>query len=287
MATTLTTAWSWAGIAVGMWTAGWFADRSGRFLTGSAVDILWYAVAVLSLCPFIAVLGAKRPGSRAWTGFVLIPMLLVLGWPAVAGWTSSAEADALTLEEPALVGYGLVLIMGIGNYLGTRFSLSALVIGVSLALLAAPLAPGVFETSPERDAARTYATLGLAAAVALACFRRSHSPSDPFDRLWNDFRNAFGIVWARRLQDRINLTAENERWAARLAPDGFHWMGKDSAPDTEEQTRQRIDHTLRWLFRRFADPAWIDARIQSTSWSAARRGTALTQGRRETEDCHP
>ncbi|MEZ6148255.1 MAG: hypothetical protein R3B91_23050 [Planctomycetaceae bacterium] len=44
-------------------------------------DLMWYSVALLSLCPPIAVLGARRPGAAAWTWFVILPMLAVLGWP--------------------------------------------------------------------------------------------------------------------------------------------------------------------------------------------------------------
>ncbi|MCA9112443.1 MAG: hypothetical protein KDA52_20980, partial [Planctomycetaceae bacterium] len=78
--TTLVIAWRWAlGAAlVWMFALSWsFAAPDREALQ----DLLWYAVSLISLCPGIAVLGARRPGSAAWTWFVVLPMLAVLGWP--------------------------------------------------------------------------------------------------------------------------------------------------------------------------------------------------------------
>ena len=104
-----------------------------------------------------------------------------------------------------------------------------------------------------------------------------------FDRLWFDFFDTFGIVWGRRIQDRVNFIASKENWPSRLELDGFVWsdesepvipgVGIESAnlqnlqQDTQHQdtnvTRieSRVEYTFRWLLRRFVDPAWIDERL--------------------------
>ena len=81
------------------------------------------------------------------------------------------------------------------------------------------------------------------------------------ERVWNDFREMFGIVWMKRAMDRINEEfAEREQWPARLGPDGLEW----SETPTEEQRRHteaRLAYALHWLLRRFVDPEWIDRRL--------------------------
>src|SRR5690606_10553116 len=127
---TLSVAWAWAVSAAAVW---WMAWVTALIRPGSpAGDQAWYFAAILSLCPMIAALGAKRPGARVWGAFILCPLVAVLGWPAVTLWFTRGPLPPLELSTPVLVGFALVLVMGTGNYLGTRYSLSA--IGTALAL---------------------------------------------------------------------------------------------------------------------------------------------------------
>jgi hypothetical protein len=89
-----------------------------------------------------------------------------------------------------------------------------------------------------------------------------------FDRLWSDFRDFFGIVWARRILDRVNFTAGEQNWPLRLHLDGFapfdSKAGRSGAVPSHEVSAaesQKIEHALRWLLRRFVDPQWIDERL--------------------------
>ncbi len=108
-----------------------------------------------------------------------------------------------------------------------------------------------------------------------------------FDKLWFDFFDTFGIVWGRRIQDRVNFIATREGWPARLELDGFVWSDdlKPAVPDgttvsanlqelqingqqkysDNREIESRIEYTFRWLLRRFVDPAWIDERLGLTS----------------------
>ena len=112
------------------------------------------------------------------------------------------------------------------------------------------------------------------------------APQTRFDRVWFDFFDTFGIVWGRRIQDRVNFIAQKENWPLRLELDGFvanegrapaevdplkldpsNTSVKQPAMDQtahEEFVAARMDHTLRWLLRRFVDPGWIDERLEST-----------------------
>lgn len=256
--TTLQTAWLWGVGAVLLvsgscvWSLGRSAGAVGR------ADAWWYVTAVVALCPWLAVLGARRPGVRAWTWFVLWPLVAVLGVPVLSvGWSTSAE---LEVPAPLLLGYGLVLLMGVGNYVGTRYTLPAALAGLGNCLLVAPLssfAPAWIEDSAW---ACTAGSAALAAAVLWAeqVSRFAAIVPPGLDRVWYDFRDTFGIVWARRVLDRVNQRAEAEGWQWRLTDGGLVATTPAPASPAEDP---RIEHTFRWLLRRFVDPDWIDRRL--------------------------
>jgi hypothetical protein len=225
---------------------------------------LWYASAVVGLCPVIAVLGSRRPGTRVWTWFILIPMLFALGWPVMTLALQGSASRGLQLETPQLIAYVLVLIMGAGNYLGTRHTMAALLYMTACTMLSVSSSAAAPSWLSDRLSVRLWATCLMAAAVVMAGRSTSttslENDAKRFDRLWLDFFDQFGIVWGRRIQDRVNFMATKEHWPARLELHGFVW---NSAPDLA--TEARIEQTFRWLLRRFVDPPWIDQRLGAMS----------------------
>lgn len=261
-ATTLTTAWTWGVAALAGWGAVWGVDMLAGAVEAPVADQLWYAVSVVMLCPPIAVLGARRPGSRVWNAFVLVPLLLVLSVPALTAWNREWEVDLLRIEAPAAVGYGLVLVMGLGNYLGTRFALPGLLLGAAEGLLLVPLLEVEWLRLAERAECRIGGTILLAAALWGGAFcARARQTHAGYNRLWIDFRDQFGLVWAKRIQDRVNDTASKEGWPVRLEMHGFRRADASAEAVPEDLHDPRIDHALRWLLRRFVDSDWIDARL--------------------------
>lgn len=258
-ATTLRTTWAWGAAALLAWISAWTA---GLVLeAGSATaDALWYAVSVLMLCPPIAVLGARRPGIRVWSWFVLLPLVLVFAWPAFAEWSRGWGDEPLRLATPMLLGYLLVMVMGLGNYIGTRFTLTALLVGASQLLLILPISAAAPQWFPNAEAARSWAALLLAGAALSAVFaaRRHRAANASLDLVWLEFRDWFGIVWARRFMDRINDQARREQWPVRLELDGLVPTDANAAPAVTPQ----VEHAFRWLLRRFVDPEWIDERLR-------------------------
>jgi hypothetical protein len=260
--TTLISAWRWLAAASVLWFSTWFITTFDPLFDPSIVDQLWYAVAVLMLCPLVAVLGARRPISRAWTWFVLIPLLLVFSIPLVTIWSSGYPFPRLEIETPFALGYMLVLVMGTGNYFGTRYTLASMLLAAAMLLIAiscSTFSPLIWFTA---EKARMWATalFGAAALAAVWAGRAANVSGRSFDRLWLDFRDYFGIVWAKRVQDRINQTAQTERWPARLELHGLTPIG-ERAGEEKQATDDEIEHAFRWLFRRFAEAAWIDARL--------------------------
>ena len=230
------------------------------------VDLGWYFAAVVLLCPGIAVLGARRPGASAWAFFVLLPLVLVLMWPAAASFQVARPADSIEIEVPALVGLGLVLIMSGGNYFGTRYTMSTFYYAVAIVLLVVPMSVASPDFIPERSTARFIASLAFLLAVSETSRRSKADPDDEisrFDVLWFDFMDSFGMVWAKRVMDRVNESARHEKWAMNLELHGFVPVAESPPADELLRTEERIEHTFRFLLKRFVDPEWIDARLQS------------------------
>ena len=261
--TTLTTTAHWGiGVAV-LWEVAWCCSVFVSPDRTALQNQLWYWTAVVSLIPPIAVLGAKRPGSEAWNFFVLIPLALVLGWPALTVWTSHGPG-ALQVETPVLMGFVLVLVMGCGNYIATRLAFPALLYALSVVLVLAPCSTVTAATGVPAEGFRGAGVASLLLLVWLArtILRQPSTLANGPERVWNDFREMFGIVWMKRALDRINEEfAEREQWPARLGTDGLEWP---TAPSAEERSRieARLTYALHWLLRRFVDPQWIDERLR-------------------------
>jgi hypothetical protein len=229
-------------------------------------DPLWYFAAVLALTPPIAILGARRPTSRVWTWFVLLPLVLIFAWPLFAVLRGAGGPSAFSLEAPLVVGYVLVLLMGAGNYLGLRFSLSALLWMAGLLLVVLPLCPATAGWMPGAQMGRVCGSLCLMTAAWMAdrqvAARANNRFGPSLNRVWDDFRDLFGIVWARRVQERFNEEALRQGLPVRLGIHGFENARGDAAADAlEGPSLATAETSLRWLLQKFVDHDWIDARL--------------------------
>jgi hypothetical protein len=110
--------------------------------------------------------------------------------------------------------------------------------------------------------------------VLLARFAVSRRDETPgWNRLWQDFRNAFGIVWANRIAGRVNLEAAKANWGVRLHSDRF--VSVTPAPPAITGDGEQINQTMRWLLRRFVDDQWVDARLPSYAAPGLNDGGSL------------
>src|SRR5207248_11562621 len=81
--------------------------------------------------------------------------------------------------------------------------------------------------------------------------------------VWRDFRDLFGIVWARRIQERFNEDARRAGLALRLGIDGLERRaGTASTSEFDSQSLTAAEASLRWLLQKFVEPAWIDRRLE-------------------------
>jgi hypothetical protein len=96
----------------------------------------------------------------------------------------------------------------------------------------------------------------------------NNNPHDTLTRLnivWDDFQQLFGIVWAKRVMDRMNQFSAREKWPITLQLTGFEPSATDSNPEIASATIDRI----RWVMRRFVDPKWLDARLGNQNHKSA------------------
>ena len=257
------TGWVAATLVIGGWGTVCLLTAMTR-IPGVLHGHLWYGAAILGLCPAIAVLGARRPVSRVWPVFVLLPLIAVLAVPVIATLWNHGGDVPLEIETPILIGFLLITVMGTGNYLGTRYTISALLYAIAIILVTLP------STGIGTDNGWTTQWLGPSGTLCLAlgCWSASVSSGraspqlENYDRLWIDFRDTFGIVWAKRVMERINWTAREEKWPAELGFQGLVWTKEDVTEDERRKVIDRLNHTFRWLLKRFVSDDWIDSRLR-------------------------
>ncbi len=258
----------------GLWWWGWLPwavagiNLGVRWQLGAAAPVVGYLdglFAVTALVPGLAVLGARRPTLRAWPMFVILPYLVVMSWPIVSLAIATRLRRPPELEIPALAMYFLVLVMCCGNFLAGRTrGWTLLAIGLLAALFMQYRVGGV--AAPERIAVLR-SGIWLVIPLWLAGFQRPYChPSDPtqFAAVLTEFSELYGLVWSRRMVDRLNALSSQSQWPATFGFYGMHWQ----TTPTEKQLAE-VEHALRWLLRRFVDPPWIDARLQKSGTTIA------------------
>ena len=223
-----------------------------------------YLAAATTLCPTMAVLGAKRPQDRGWQ-FIVASLWVVLALPATQD-LAFAPGGGFELHPAWAWFLALLITLGLLNYLTTRFAFSAVLISLAqIILLEAQLPRLGLNLSSYQLLAIPLLTIGIAVVrwqVRSGINRRG------WPGVWLDFRDAFGAVWALRVAERMNQAARTHRWPAR-----FRWQRIEPVDDASEGERVTCNHPLndkmelsfRTLLRRFVSPEWIGERLGERS----------------------
>lgn len=231
----------------------WLVDDSSVQVS-SAIQ---YFAAVMLLTPLISVLGARRPGTNAWPWFVVLPLIVVLQWPSLSQLMSEDVTTAIEIPAPTAIGFLLVLVMGSGNYFGTSNTGTAVVSAAGTLLFLLPVTDWIAYSNgwhqPTGCILLAFASSLLPGRYASAQ-ENAEATTPNASGLWIDFRDLYGIVWAKRVMDRLNQFSERERWDVRLSLDGFVQINDGSAVDSVEARPLQI---LCWILRRFVDAAFL------------------------------
>lgn len=217
----------------------------------SMSDASRFAAAATTLCPIMAVLGAKRPQDKGWQ-WVVATLWLVLVWPA--GQALLMHSGELQLFAAWKLFLAALIALGPLNYLPTGYWLASLLMAAGQIALVINFLRDVSDESTEWPFPVAAACLLLAAAIVVWRTRdtRDSAPGKQslhaYSAQWLRFRDAYGAFWALRILGRVNETAELRHWPMRLT-----WQGleiADNASPTSEQLAE-LDQTLQTLLRRF------------------------------------
>lgn len=219
-----------------------------------------YVAGMATFCPLIAVLGAKRPQDRAWQ-LIVVALWFVLSLPALQDVIYHYGRPVSV--DSAWRWFLLVLIVaGLVNYLPTRYwPSSALFAAAQMLLLIDYLPLGV--NWPFDPAARIPVALALFAGASLLPvlgWPRARRASEATQRLWRDFRDAYGMLWAVRIGERAGAAphvASDTLTPARPAETTEPSRGV-SAPGSDSR---QLEQTLIAHLQRFVSRAWIDERL--------------------------
>lgn len=277
--TTLIIPWAWslvafAGIAVASLYATFvLKDRTDNpWGTFSSVHFL---AACGTLCPFVALIGAKRPQHSAWN-FVVVALWCMLALPA-------AEVVFLQpgqrLEINSFRSWFLLALIALEmcNFIATRYAISCGLIVFAQLIWLGPWLPWVLWFPAGRFdwelAGLLCAAAGIITAWTVAL--RPTQADNRYDRLWFDFRDSFGLFWSLRLIERVNDTQKQAAWNFDLGWGGFRTKDEfltlgELSPAVETSLRNCLQGSL----RRFVSPEWIAQRLGEEVESAATESTS-------------
>jgi hypothetical protein len=252
--------WGWVAVVLGLaaQAVGWTEPlSSGRPGAGH----LAYLSALATLAFLISVLNARSPGGGAW-GILMVLLVLVFLIPWLEGpglLRNAAGLGRLRLDAPWSLFYGLLVVAGVTNYLPTRYGPAALWLASGFGLEYLGLSQ---DDWPRARRAVIWSavpwTLAVAAWVAEGRSRRPDGSRSGLEATWLWFRDHWGVVWALRVQERFNRTAESAGWPCRLGWFGVVPSESGSGSGVDLVVPEGAEVTLKGLLRRFATAARLD-----------------------------
>ncbi len=237
--TSLAHALHWTVVAWSAWTAMLLSEE---FYPVAGLKTVRYLAVCLTACAAVAVLGARRPGVAAWN-FVVAGLLAVLLLPVAQGLGEPRLGLANTLFLAGL------LVLGVLNYLPTTLGLVAVLLGTGSGVELWDLASEGQSEMAVQALPVGRILVAISPLIAMVQMETRTAPDAEFDRIWRDFRDRYGLVWGRRVQEQFSTAAQNAGWPVVLRWGGIRLKPGASMPDMPVQ--EEIVATLRALLKRF------------------------------------
>ena len=218
-----------------------------------------FAAAAASICPVVALLGAKRPQDRAWQCIVFsLWVILVLPSFGMLLLRPGSVFEVHWLRKLLLAG---LIAIGFANYAATRFAPAALCAALGQACI---FTPYWSELSASHDTWVAIGTACITVAVAL-CFRLTRESQGAYsaNRAWKDFRDIYGAAWALRVADRVNALSAHTGSNIRLSWGGITSIDRLDRTLSVEEEVEALERSLRSMLRRFVSDEWLERRTKA------------------------
>lgn len=217
-----------------------------------------FLAASSTLCPSIALLGAKRPQDGPWQ-WIVGSLWLVLALPAIQHLM--LQRSVAFEVHPARAWFLFVLlVIGATNSVFSRYGPAVLLFVAGQVVLLTPHLPAGVRWLP--SVAPGWGLFGLTTAIVMAQISiRKRATTPALNRVWLDFRDAFGLVWSLRFMERMNTVAHTNGWNMTLQWSGFE--ASDGSPNWQLSPDQLrvLRQSFANLLRRFVSPEWIADRL--------------------------
>lgn len=247
--TTLTAPCIWIAIS-GMCLAGLAFFETVQPTETIGMSALRFAAAASTLCPLVAVLGAKRPQNRGWQWIVLSLWIIVV-WPAAQALAHPAGPRVELFTPWKLFVAGLVAMVPL-NYLPTRYWLASLLVAAGQFIL---FSDYLGLSAMNEWQLPTAVACFFISAVTVTMSRKEQVQTDRTlendTARWLRFRDSFGAFWAIRVMQRVNETAGLRNWPVRLTWSGFESANDERSPVLNKVQLEEIEQAFDTLLRRF------------------------------------
>ncbi len=252
-------AWGWVLVALG--TAGQLIALAEPVAGGRPwCGHLTYLMVIAALASQISILNARSPGAGAWALLTAVLFVVfMIPWLQAPGLARHAGGlERLRLDAPWSIFYGLLVLAAVTNHLPTRFGPASLM--TAAAYIVAFLALTRRDFAPERLAHAWSLTASLLAGAVVGaglCARNvatAGAPGCGLDRVWQWFRDRWGVVWALRVRERFNRALETSGRPWRLGWNGLEPLATGARLEIDPDSDAEATALLLGLLRRFARP---------------------------------
>ena len=263
--TTLLPALCWAVVATLAVGGGQVAVHLLSPAASNADLATWQlAAAALTFCPLLAVLGAMRPQHYYWN-FIVFSAWAILALPAAETYFIN-RGQPLEISAARAWFLWIMILLGPVNFAATRFGLSAICLALGQIVLLSSYLPLIQRPITSRPELAGLVIMLFALGLASFAARKQRTTTNPYDRVWLDFRDTFGMLWGLRFAERVNAAAAQYGWDFTLTWSGFRSTATAAplnqiSPEIEPAFRA----TLVGLLRRFVSADWIAARMGAES----------------------